>query len=116
MARLARMSEQSDEMLEVKREDLMRLREEAQDIAQEMEDAIEETKQKWYDAARNNEPVTVTPTKSNITTVFYGIGWVPYWGFVADGHLLTLPATPSGLAEDQLAFYGMDLTGEPKVR
>jgi hypothetical protein len=108
-----RWTRSSDEQVEVMKEDLAGLMEDVEELQAELEREVQKIKDKWARIVKQNEEVSVSPNKSDITTAFFGIGWVPFWGIpTGQGTVLTIPATPSGLAEQQIDIFSEEVRAE----
>jgi hypothetical protein len=99
--RLRRYTSQSGDRIEMMEEDVASLLEDLDKTEYEMQGALQKVQEKWEKAVSKIEEVPVTPYKKDITTVLFGIGWVPYWDVILNGNTMILPASSSGLATMQ---------------
>jgi len=72
---------------------------EVQDIEQKIaqlradyEQELAAIQEKWDAAVERVEPYEITPLKKDIQVAVLGLGWVPYWGFMAGGRFELAPA------------------------
>jgi len=72
---------------------------EVQDIEQKIaqlradyEQELAAIQEKWDAAVERVEPYEITPLKKDIQVAVFGLGWVPYWGFMAGGRFELAPA------------------------
>jgi hypothetical protein len=109
VAQLRRQTSQSDEQIEVLKDDLGQFRKGFDETEAEMEVDLQEIRNKWKNAATQILEEAVTPYKKDIDTVIFGIGWVPYWATQIDGQAVILPATSSQIVEDQQVMRNVDV-------
>lgn len=105
--RLRRYTNQSGERIELMEDDVAGLLDDLDQTEYQMQGALQKVQEKWEKAVQKIEEVPVTPYKKDITTVLFGIGWVPYWDVVLNNNTMILPASSSGLASmQQSGGYG----------
>ncbi|NDJ54960.1 MAG: DUF853 family protein, partial [Chloroflexi bacterium] len=109
ISEVARQTSQSEEQTEVLEEDLAFLSQQLQETQDDMEREVAEINQKWEDIMADVQETTITPNKSDISVVFFGLCWVPYWGFPKDEDIITTPATTSSLATSQVKVFGQKI-------
>lgn len=54
-------------------------------LEDEMEEAIDEIEERWEEIASEVEEKVFTPFKKDILIELFGVAWVPYWQFEAEG-------------------------------
>ncbi|MBN1312764.1 MAG: ATP-binding protein [Anaerolineae bacterium] len=101
IAQLRRRSQQTSEDVEVLQEDLNQLLEEVDETEHEMEADLTAVREKWREVAHHVEELPISPYKKDITTILFGFGWIPYWAIESGGDQLVLPATSSGIVQQQ---------------
>ncbi|MCA9902089.1 MAG: hypothetical protein KC433_28110, partial [Anaerolineales bacterium] len=65
-------------------------------LEDEAEEALQEIKARWDAIAQNKTMISVTPTKSGISTTLFGVAWLPHHIVQVDDEFVLLP----GYAQD----------------
>jgi hypothetical protein len=60
-------------------------------LEDEMEEAIDEIEERWEEVASEIEERVFTPYKKDVLVELFGVAWVPYWQFDAQGKVFELP-------------------------
>lgn len=111
VAQLRRQSVQTDDNIVVLQEDLNQILADVDKTERQMEQDLEAVREKWRRIVQNVEELSILPYKKDITTLLFGIGWVPYWVVELNDDRLILPATSSGLVQQQGI---VSLPGQPR--
>ncbi len=85
--------EESKDLIEEYKEDLLELEADAKEIIQEIDD-------RWAEVARDITQIPVTPYKKDVQVELFGVAWVPYHLVEVEGRLVELPGYGSDEIED----------------
>ena len=72
-----RMTARAEEDVEESIEAIAEFREEMDDLAREMKEALQEVEEKWADIIADTSELTVTPYKKDIDADLFGVAWLP---------------------------------------
>ena len=87
-----RMTAKAKTDVEESEQDIKNVEKEIEDMKTELAEELEEVKERWEEAQEQVIEVPVSPYKKNIFMEMFGLIWVPYYAFKADGGWLTVPA------------------------
>ncbi len=73
-------------------EEIKAIQQEIQALAAEFEQAVQAVQAKWDAEIENITEKEITPLKKNIQVDVFGLGWVPYYAFQAEGRIEFEPA------------------------
>ena len=59
-------------------------------LEDEMEETIDEIEERWAEVATEVEESVFTPLKKDVLIELFGVAWVPYWKFEAQGDVFEL--------------------------
>lgn len=105
-SRLRRYTSQSEDQVSILESEVNDILDQLDQAEREMEAALKEVQDKWTNIVRSTTEVVISPYKKDINLMLFGLGWVPYWDATVNGHSVMLPASSSGLSNQQGAGYG----------
>jgi hypothetical protein len=86
-----RMTEKAKADVEESVEAIADFKKELQDLAQEMETALDELKEHWAEIAADITEIPVTPYKKDIDLALFGVAWFPYYLIQTGERITELP-------------------------
>jgi hypothetical protein len=87
-----RMSTAAKDRKEAEEQDLEALNDQMKELLLQKEDALKEITEKWSDVAAKTSEVSITPSKSDIYSELFGVGWLPYYLTENAGSQVEIPA------------------------
>ena len=87
-----RMTAKAKTDVEESEQDIENVEKEIETMKAELAEELEEVKAHWEEAQEEVITEPVSPFKKNIFMEMFGLLWVPYYAFEADGGWLTVPA------------------------
>ncbi len=87
-----RMSTAAKDRKEAEEQDLEALNDQMKELLLQKEDALNEITEKWSDVAAKTSEVSITPSKSDIYSELFGVGWLPYYLTENAGSQVEIPA------------------------
>lgn len=87
-----RMTKKAKDDFEQESEELAALTKQLEMLKQEQDDAIQQVKDRWAEAAQNITEVPVSPYKKDIFVELFGVVWLPYYLILDDGRVREVPA------------------------
>ncbi|MCB8974134.1 MAG: hypothetical protein H6654_11300, partial [Ardenticatenaceae bacterium] len=91
-----RMTAQAKADVEESQDQIAEYQKEIAALEDEAEEALQEIKARWDAIAQNKTMISVTPTKSGISTTLFGVAWLPHHIVQVDDEFVLLP----GYAQD----------------
>jgi hypothetical protein len=77
-------------------QEIASLKEDIVELQNAMAEELDAVEEKWMDIAGDMKEIPVTPYKKDIHLDFFGIAWLPYYIFQANGRMYEVPAFEIG--------------------
>jgi hypothetical protein len=87
-----RMTDKAQEDVDESIEAIAEFKEELDDLAREMKEALQEVEDKWADIIADTSETAVTPYKKDINPELFGVAWLPYHLIKRENRFEELPA------------------------
>jgi hypothetical protein len=85
-----RMTSKAKADIEESKEAIEEFTKELEVLEDEMEETIDEIEERWAEVASEVEESVFTPFKKDVLIEYFGVAWVPYWQFEAEGESFEL--------------------------
>lgn len=87
-----RMSTAAKDKKEAEEQDLEALNAQMKNLLSHKEEALKDINDKWSEAVAKTSEVSITPSKSDIFSELFGVGWLPYYMTDNAGSQVEIPA------------------------